>query len=282
MSAPGSCPPRATSKKVDFALALDIAEDTPLWDAIQALQDVDACNGRHSHVNQTAYKPLVHSPIAVSIETKANASQRESLPVRRAGQSGRHEGRDGGAAYSPFSAGKHVCTCIYFRTPDASPSAGAPRIRCLRFKRATFGPGPVTRHSKMHPPFVANHLDKGQGEQAGQGSLWRQTTRPVDGGAVGVHARLPGRYPDEDGRGPGRRDVAVERASGDRCSMVVSFHGGQCMASSPLATGTSVCMPLDDISRDAPFVVARRLLRNILLRGTGGLRYVGGLIAPHT
>ncbi|KAI0467081.1 hypothetical protein F4859DRAFT_495689 [Xylaria cf. heliscus] len=67
------------SKKVDYAIVLDVLEDSVLHTAIaNILFQVDASR-RKRHVNQTAYQPINKSPIAVLIETKAEGSPADAL-----------------------------------------------------------------------------------------------------------------------------------------------------------------------------------------------------------
>ncbi|KAI1265978.1 hypothetical protein F5Y18DRAFT_34113 [Xylariaceae sp. FL1019] len=62
---------RSGSKKVDYVVVLDVAEDQPFYDTIRRASFTHA--GK-LHVNQTEYAPIEMSPIAMSIETKANST----------------------------------------------------------------------------------------------------------------------------------------------------------------------------------------------------------------
>ncbi|KAI0105709.1 hypothetical protein GGR51DRAFT_560181 [Nemania sp. FL0031] len=65
---------RKDSKKVDFAVVLDVAEDEPLQKTIvEFIDHVSVATGTLPHVNQTIYRPLNYSPIAVSIEAKVQS-----------------------------------------------------------------------------------------------------------------------------------------------------------------------------------------------------------------
>ncbi|KAK9787720.1 putative methyltransferase type 11 [Seiridium cardinale] len=61
---------RSRSRKVDYVVVLDIAETDPLHSAIRNASFEEATG--KLHVNQTEYPSVALSPIAVSIETKAN------------------------------------------------------------------------------------------------------------------------------------------------------------------------------------------------------------------
>ncbi|KAI1115410.1 hypothetical protein F5Y14DRAFT_410489 [Nemania sp. NC0429] len=76
----------ADSKKVDYVLVLDILDGTPLKTTISHLTQKAAVQtqgaqrqGPPAHVNQTTYRPIKDSPIAVSIETKQDYSSRDPL-----------------------------------------------------------------------------------------------------------------------------------------------------------------------------------------------------------
>lgn len=63
---------RNDGRKVDYAIALDLAKGTPLSRVLHTCVR-DECLGQRGlapHVNQTAYRPLEWQPIACSIETK--------------------------------------------------------------------------------------------------------------------------------------------------------------------------------------------------------------------
>lgn len=61
---------RSHSAKIDFVVALDVPDNTPLQRTISYLID----DGRaQPYINQTAYLPLKESPIAVSFEMKTEA-----------------------------------------------------------------------------------------------------------------------------------------------------------------------------------------------------------------
>ncbi|KAJ8126508.1 hypothetical protein O1611_g7131 [Lasiodiplodia mahajangana] len=65
---------RKDSKKVDFAIVLDVAEDEPLQKTIvEFIDHVSVGAETLPHVNQTIYRPLNYSPIAVSIEAKVQS-----------------------------------------------------------------------------------------------------------------------------------------------------------------------------------------------------------------
>lgn len=66
---------RSRGVKVDYVLALDVPEGTPLRKAIKKLIRESPL----PHVNQTPYRPLKESPIAVSIETKTETSGQDPL-----------------------------------------------------------------------------------------------------------------------------------------------------------------------------------------------------------
>lgn len=72
---------RSDSKKVDYTLALDLDNDTPLMKVMKFYLHNDALRRCLStpHVNQTLYPPLSYSPIACSIETKLALPSRDPL-----------------------------------------------------------------------------------------------------------------------------------------------------------------------------------------------------------
>ncbi|KAI1124007.1 hypothetical protein F5Y10DRAFT_250670 [Nemania abortiva] len=76
----------ADSKKVDYVLVLDILDGTTLKTVISDLIQRESVKARGAqpqvppaHVNQTTYRPIKDSPIAVSIETKQDYSSRDPL-----------------------------------------------------------------------------------------------------------------------------------------------------------------------------------------------------------
>lgn len=68
---------RSSSVKVDFVLALNASEKTPLRRAISSI--INHEDQAIPHVNQTAYQFLKDTPIAVSIETKKETTSTESI-----------------------------------------------------------------------------------------------------------------------------------------------------------------------------------------------------------
>lgn len=68
---------RSSSVKVDYVLAIDVPEETPLREAISFVTNHE--KAAIPHVNQTAYLPLKDSPIAVSIETKQETPSKDPL-----------------------------------------------------------------------------------------------------------------------------------------------------------------------------------------------------------
>jgi hypothetical protein len=74
---------RRQSKKVDYVLVMDTAQDGSLHQTISELiNHVSSIRNVAPHVNQTSYQPLKYSPIAVSIETK---TQYTSIKAHREG-----------------------------------------------------------------------------------------------------------------------------------------------------------------------------------------------------
>ncbi|KAI0799091.1 hypothetical protein GGR55DRAFT_670834, partial [Xylaria sp. FL0064] len=71
---------REDSKKVDYVLAIDPLDNTPLQKVISAYVLDEAFHQiRSPHVNQTLYSPLRQSPIACSIETKIEFQAQDPL-----------------------------------------------------------------------------------------------------------------------------------------------------------------------------------------------------------
>ncbi|KAK9781969.1 putative PD-(D/E)XK nuclease-like domain-containing protein [Seiridium cardinale] len=69
------------SKKVDYALVLEMPDDSSLSNIVHTLTKEIAIKDKEpaSHVNQTTYLPVQYTPIAVSIETKAQFSAQDPL-----------------------------------------------------------------------------------------------------------------------------------------------------------------------------------------------------------
>lgn len=68
---------RSSGAKVDYVLAMDCREDSRLRKTIFELVNRD--EDQLPHVNQTAYRPLRYSPIAVPIEAKITTSATDPL-----------------------------------------------------------------------------------------------------------------------------------------------------------------------------------------------------------
>ncbi|KAI1260469.1 hypothetical protein F5Y18DRAFT_254190 [Xylariaceae sp. FL1019] len=61
---------RSDSKKVDYALVVDIKDNAPLRGVLDYIWNEGVCRNVLPHINQSLYRPLRLSPIACSIETK--------------------------------------------------------------------------------------------------------------------------------------------------------------------------------------------------------------------
>lgn len=71
---------KSSGVKVDYVLALDIPEDTPLRNTIgDVIYNAVRGSNRPPHVNQTAYLALKDSPIAVAMEMKSENSSQDPL-----------------------------------------------------------------------------------------------------------------------------------------------------------------------------------------------------------
>ncbi|KAI0876452.1 hypothetical protein GGS24DRAFT_227360 [Hypoxylon argillaceum] len=71
---------RSDGKKVDYVLAIDPPDNSPLQRVISFYVDNEAiARNLYPHVNQTIYQTLRHSPIACSIETKVQYQAQDPL-----------------------------------------------------------------------------------------------------------------------------------------------------------------------------------------------------------